>query len=346
MNSAAIRRSLPGTSPALFLFKTTLVLALFLAASPLTLCAEEPVAGEVPAFALIDASGKLTQKRDLMGKVWLANFIFTRCEGPCPRLTDAFSALQKKIPKDAMLVSFSVDPEFDAPPVLDYYAKEHGAEPGRWLFLTGSAKSMTHLMLTGFRLAFDAGDPEDPGETLIHSTKLVAVDSQGRIRRYFDGEDPEDVRKIPLFLKRLTLERDAPWAIRLPAVNAALNLISAAFLLLGFRFIRAKNVTAHRLCMGGAFIASVLFLISYLIYHAAAGSVGYTGEGWMRKLYFTILISHSVLAAVIVPLVISTFAFALREKIDRHRKLARWTLPLWLYVSITGVVIYGMLYGF
>ncbi len=300
---------------------------------------------DLPTFALIDAGGKLTQKKDLLGKVWLANFIFTRCEGPCPMLTGRFKTLQNRIPKEAMLVSFSVDPEFDAPPVLDYYAKEQGAEDGRWIFLTGSAANITHLMADGFKLAFDSGDPENPGPTLTHSTKFAAVDAQGRVRRYFDGDDPEDVRKIPLYLKRLALEHKAPWAIPLPAVNAALNLASALLLLSGYRFIRAQKIAAHRWSMTGAFIASILFLISYLAYHQAAGSVGYSGEGWMRKLYFTILISHSILAAVIVPMAVTTIYFAWRGRFESHKKLARWTLPVWLYVSVTGVVIYRMLYG-
>lgn len=101
---------------------------------------------------------------------------------------------------------------------------------------------------------------------------------------------------------------------------------------------------AHRLCMLSAFSASVLFLISYLIYHYQVGSVSFRGRGWIRGVYFTVLISHTSLAVVIVPLALVTLSRALRGSFDRHKRIARWTLPLWLYVSVTGVIVYVMLY--
>ncbi len=322
----------------------SILLYLVFAGTARSAAQDQAALGEVSQFALIDQKGTLVQKKDLLGKVWVANFIFTRCEGPCPVLTSRLAALQDKIPSDALMVSFSVDPEFDSPPVLDYYAKDHGAKSDRWLFLTGSPKGVSQLLANGFRLAFDAGDAENPGTTLIHSTKFVIVDANGKIRRYVDGENPEDVRKIPLAMKQLTLERDAPWAVKLPLVNAGLNFTSAVLLLLGYQLIRARKVTGHRICMGGAFLVSIIFLISYVAYHHAAGSVGYGGEGWIRKVYFAILISHSLLAALIVPLASTTLYFAMKNNFDRHKKIARWTLPIWLYVSVTGVVIYAMLY--
>ncbi len=130
----------------------------------------------------------------------------------------------------------------------------------------------------------------------------------------------------------------------LPAVNATLNGTSAVLLLVGFYLIRRRNMTAHRLCMLAAFGTSTLFLISYLVYHFQVGSVRFGGTGWARTLYFSILSTHTVLAVVIVPLVLITLSRALKERFDRHRRIARWTLPLWLYVSVTGVVIYWMLY--
>lgn len=131
---------------------------------------------------------------------------------------------------------------------------------------------------------------------------------------------------------------------QLPAVNAALNSLSAVFLIAGYRFIKAKRMSAHRACMLSAFVSSTLFLISYLIYHFQVGSVPFKGQGWLRIVYFTVLISHTVLATVIVPLVLITLYRALGARFDRHRRIARWTLPLWLYVSITGVIVYAMLY--
>ena len=131
----------------------------------------------------------------------------------------------------------------------------------------------------------------------------------------------------------------------LPTLNAVLNSISGALLVAGYVFVRSGNVRAHRACMLAAFGVSTLFLVSYLIYHAEVGSVRYTGQGWARPVYFTILITHIILAAAIVPMVIMTLSRGLRGQIERHRKIARWTFPLWLYVSVTGVIVYAMLYG-
>ncbi|GBC98279.1 hypothetical protein HRbin17_00781 [bacterium HR17] len=130
----------------------------------------------------------------------------------------------------------------------------------------------------------------------------------------------------------------------LPTVNAVLNATSAALLAVGYAFIRKGNIAAHRACMLGAVVASALFFASYTVYHAHAGTTKFAGTGWVRLVYFTVLISHTVLAAVIVPMVLVTLLRALRSDFQRHRALARWTLPLWLYVSVTGVLIYLMLY--
>ena len=132
---------------------------------------------------------------------------------------------------------------------------------------------------------------------------------------------------------------------QLPTLNAALNSLSAVLLFAGYLFIRAKNREAHRRCMLAAFACSMLFLVSYLLYHFQVGSVGFKGQGWIRPVYFTILITHTVLATAVVPLALITLVRALREKFDAHRRIARWTLPILLYVSVTGVVVYLMLYG-
>ncbi|MCZ6625179.1 MAG: DUF420 domain-containing protein [Deltaproteobacteria bacterium] len=132
----------------------------------------------------------------------------------------------------------------------------------------------------------------------------------------------------------------------LPTVNAALNSASALLLVAGYLFIRNKKVLAHKLCMLSAFTTSTLFLISYLSYHYQVGSVPFKGQGWIRTVYFTVLISHTILAVTIVPLVLVTLTRALKGSFDRHKRIARWTLPIWLYVSVTGVIVYWMLYGF
>lgn len=130
----------------------------------------------------------------------------------------------------------------------------------------------------------------------------------------------------------------------LPALNATLNAISFVFLVTGYVFIRKGQWRKHRACMVGALVTSGLFLASYVIYHLQVGSVPFRKTGWIRTVYFAVLIPHVILAAAIVPLVLITVSRALSRRFDRHRRIARWTLPLWLYVSITGVIVYLMLY--
>jgi len=130
----------------------------------------------------------------------------------------------------------------------------------------------------------------------------------------------------------------------LPLLNAALNATCAILLTIGWVLIRRGRWRQHRAFMIAAFCTSVVFLISYLTYHAHAGSKHFTGQGTIRTIYFIILTTHTVLAAVIVPLVLVTLSRGLSRRFDRHRAIARWTLPLWMYVSVTGVVVYFMLY--
>lgn len=130
----------------------------------------------------------------------------------------------------------------------------------------------------------------------------------------------------------------------LPALNAVLNATSAILLSAGYRFIRRRQITAHKRCMLAACVTSALFLMSYLTYHYYVGSMPFRGQGWVRPLYFTILISHTALAATIVPLAIMTLFRAWKADFRKHARLARWTWPIWMYVSVTGVIIYVMLY--
>ncbi len=132
----------------------------------------------------------------------------------------------------------------------------------------------------------------------------------------------------------------------LPTVNATLNGLSAVLLTVGYLFIRRRRVRAHLTCMLLAFGVSTLFLVSYVTYHALAGSRPFGGQGWIRWVYFPLLLSHVVLAAAILPLALTTLYRALRGDFVRHAGIARWTLPLWLYVSVTGVLVYWLLYHF
>jgi uncharacterized membrane protein YozB (DUF420 family) len=130
----------------------------------------------------------------------------------------------------------------------------------------------------------------------------------------------------------------------LPAVNATLNGISAVLLMAGYVLVRQRKLAQHRRVMIAAFSTSVLFLICYVIYHANVGSKRFPGQGPIRSVYFFVLITHIVLAALVPPMAIITLSRGLRGRYDTHRRIARWTLPIWLYVSVTGVIVYVMLY--
>lgn len=131
---------------------------------------------------------------------------------------------------------------------------------------------------------------------------------------------------------------------QLPTLNACLNTISAILLIRGYLLIRRRRIEAHKRTMLAAFAVSTLFLVSYLVYHYNVGSVKFQGQGTIRVVYFTILLTHTILAAVVAPMILVTLWRAWKNQFDRHRKLARYTLPIWLYVSVTGVVVYLMLY--
>jgi len=129
-----------------------------------------------------------------------------------------------------------------------------------------------------------------------------------------------------------------------PGINAALNGASAVLITTARVFIQQKRIRLHRMLMIAAVVSSSLFLISYVYYHLHVRSVHFPGQGWVRTLYFAILFSHTVLAVTVVPLVLASLSLGLRERFDRHRRISRWTFPVWLYVSVTGVVVYVMLY--
>jgi putative membrane protein len=130
----------------------------------------------------------------------------------------------------------------------------------------------------------------------------------------------------------------------LPKLNASLNAAATVFLVLGFIFIRSGKIRYHRVCMIVAFLCSTVFLCCYVYFHLHAGVIRFGGQGWIRAVYLAILIPHTILAIVIVPLILITLSRALRERFASHRAIARWTLPLWLFVSVTGVIVYWLLY--
>jgi protein SCO1/2/putative membrane protein len=344
-----------------------------------------PVYGQLPEFEFVERSAAAFGSRDLRGKTWIADFVFTRCTGPCPVMTSKMRELQNALPPsvDIKLVSISVDPEHDSPEVLTRYASAYGAQPGRWFFLTGKPEPIYDLARQSFKMTVqrsEQADAEDDGGAIIHSTHFILVDGVGQIRGYYDSEVPESLGQLRADAVRLAtapgdganapadklsrlddantpaLPAPSPGA-SLPTLNAALNATSTSLLLAGFWAVRTGRLVAHRYLMLGALTCSAAFLVSYLIYHFGF-HLTRRYEGPWRPFYLTILLTHTVLAAGVLPLVLMTTARALRamrgdprlrdpqlrERFAQHRAIARWTFPIWLYVSLTGVTIYWMLY--
>jgi len=269
---------------------------------------------------------------------------------------------------DVLLLSFSVDPEYDTPAILTAYARKFEASPDHWWFLTGPKQTIYDLVRGRFKLPLMEAGPTDPAterEAITHSDRLALID-RGQIVGLFDSTDAQAVDALIARARRLALPR---WVRLLPTINASLNAACAAFLLAGWALIRSRSrvvsidgkenppkwasarltkdsaVRRHIVCMIAAVSTSIVFLTCYLVYHYQAGSMAFRGGGVLRICYLTILVSHTLLATLgVVPLVIVTLTRALREDFNGHRRIAQVTFPIWLYVSLTGVVIYAMLY--
>jgi len=303
--------------------------------------------GEVAPFSLTERNGRTVTRDDLRGKVWVAHFFFRCCTQGCPQTTASMLELQKAFAgnKNVVLVSFTLDPETDTAEELRRFADEHGADPQQWLFLTGDEKTIDSVVTENFKQGFvRTGDP-DPGNKISHPFRLLVVDGDGRICGYIEnGKIPEQVQELEKRVRTLAFRQ----ALRsfLPGFNAALNGTCAILLVAGFLAIRRRQEKLHKACMLSALAVSILFLTSYLFYHGVLGGrpTAFQGEGWIRLVYLTILWSHTVLAAVVAPLALFTAWQGLCDRRPRHVRIARWTLPLWLYVSVTGVVVYWMLY--
>ena len=308
-----------------------------------------PVLGTLPDFSLTDRSGRSVSRADLLGHVSVADFVFTSCSAQCPIVTAQMVKIQgyalARWP-EVRLLSLTVDPERDTPEILAAYAKEYSADPDRWWFLTGTRETLDDLIRNGFKVAGASPIPVDTSpDAVLHSVSLVLLDPQARVRGYYQATDPEEMAKLRGDLGALAKTRNrGSFYAWLPDLNASLNALSFIFLASGLLSIRRKRISAHRACMLSACVTSLAFLVSYLTYHSKVGSVRFPGEGWVRPLYFSILISHTVLAATILPLVLVTLRFAFRENFAAHRRIAHWTFPIWAYVSLTGVIVYVMLY--
>jgi protein SCO1/2/putative membrane protein len=305
----------------------------------------------VGAFGLTERSGRTITNTDLADRVWIASFVFTHCPLSCPRISSVMKGLQGRLAETPVqLVSITVDPERDTPDVLTEYARKFGADANRWWFLTGPKPNVERLIVERFKLGLAAaapGDVQAGAESFTHSDRLALVGRGNRITGYFDTKDPHEIERLVERAKGLTNEAPAvaPWVRTLPGINAALNGGAAVLLVFGWWLIRAGRVRAHATCMISGVAVSGLFLACYLVYHfQIRGGVPFRGTGPIRLVYLTILLSHVLLAMAIVPLVALTLTRALRSQFARHARIAKVTFPIWLYVSITGVVIYLMLY--
>lgn len=309
-------------------------------------------------FEWTDQHGQKVTLDRLKGSPWIACFFFTRCSVSCPQLMQAMLQLQARIRNpDIKLVAFSVQSSHDTVAVLHAYAEKLGADPQRWLFLTGDQESMHRFIQNNF-LASVAFDPQLPPDVQVsHSNRFYIVDGQGSLRYHREvvsSVDPMSNR--PPFtihanelrwvqLHAIDLVFDGGIGISdLPRINALLNGTALLLLLLGGMLIRLKQRGWHAATMISAFMVSSLFLTSYLTYHAFAGDTPFPHQGTVRWMYLSILISHVFLAIVIVPMILVVLYSAYRGAWRRHRRWARWTWPLWVYVSMTGILVYYFLY--
>jgi protein SCO1/2/putative membrane protein len=304
---------------------------------------------DLGTFELTERSGRSIREIDLANRTWIASFIFTRCPSSCPRISAIMKSLEQELASTPIqLVSITVDPEHDTPEVLSKYANTWNASPSRWWFLTGDPERVHELLLNRFKVPATRVDPAEVAaaggpenlEEIRHSSRLALVAPGNTLIGYFDSEDPTDIKNLVAQARQTS----RPWVAVLPHLNAALNASSAVLLLIGWFLILRKKTRAHITAMIAALITSAIFLACYLVYHAQVGSVRFQSTGPTRLLYFTILISHTVLAIVIVPLIILAVIAAIRKRFHTHARLTRVTLPVWLYVSVTGVIVYWMLY--
>ncbi len=318
-------------------------------------------------FQLTDRTMRAVTQDDFRKHIWVVSFIFTRCPLSCPRITTVMKDLSNRLGgSDVMLASISVDPEFDTPPVLAAYAQRFGVPQGRWCFLTGRKQEVHELIQNRFKLGFQESSPSERSagsELITHSDRLALV-QDGHVVGFFESSDPASVAALMAQARRRALPG---WVKKLPTVNASLNGTCAILLVLGWILIRQRGkapqlettspaaargsgalgrrfVRAHAVVMLTSVSVSALFLASYLVYHSQAGSVPYPFGGPSRVVYFTILLSHTALAIAVVPLVAFTLLHAIRRQYTKHLAIAQTTFPIWLYVAITGVVIYLMLY--
>jgi uncharacterized membrane protein YozB (DUF420 family)/cytochrome oxidase Cu insertion factor (SCO1/SenC/PrrC family) len=333
-----------------------LVAIFLLFIAPLLAAAQEkpfkPYAFEVRDFTLQEAAGNDFRPRDLRGKIWVAHFFFPGCTEVCTKTTPNMKRLQDHYrgKLDVRLVSIALNN--DTLDTLQRYAEAQNAEPGQWLFLTGPDEKVHGIVQTSFWVTAVRQKNAKPGSEVSHSDALFLIDHEGNAVGYVEGSAETASETLKTEIDRLRVRRRLESRIPvtgadLPWFNALLNSSCTVLLLLGWIAIRLRYETLHKVLMLLALAVSAVFLASYLFYHFVVMEMEptrFAGTGAARYVYLAILLSHTVLAIVVAPLALTIAAQGLRDARRIHVKLARWTLPMWLYVSVTGVVVYWMLY--
>lgn len=300
---------------------------------------------QIGPFSLTRETGATLSSDDLKSSVWLTAFTFTRCPSSCPRISTTLKGLQDQLAGSTVkIVSISVDPKHDTPDLLKTYGAKFGADPAKWWFLTGNETEIYNLIQKSFLLSVAPSTPEQQklgAEEVAHSDRIALVDKDLKLVRFFDSNSPDELKQLVVEARK----RDQfGWIKVLPKLNATLNATSFVFLMTGWFLIRNGRMRAHAFMMLTCLAISGAFLSSYLTYHYFVGTVRFPGTGQIRSLYLSILLSHTVLAVALVPLIGISITRAIRKDFVRHKSIAQVTFPIWVYISITGVVIYLMLY--
>lgn len=309
-------------------------------------------------FRFIERSGREVGLEDLLGQPWIGVPFFRGCTGPCPSLTsDLHTAFRERLAGSGVrVVSFTLDADEDTPSALRSYAEEYHIESEEWLFLSGPDKGALQEYVRGqlgVPVAESVAAGFEYGQSITHGTRLPVIDPEGRIAGWYEcaranfGDVQSFEASVGALVDRARALRTRP-KTALPLINAVLNGLAFVLLLAGMRAIHAGARERHALLMRSAFVVSATFLACYLYYHlvvqAGYGPTPFHAEGPARIAYLLLLASHVVLAMVNLPMVLRTFWLAHKQDWERHRWWARKTLPLWLYVSITGVFVYVVLY--
>lgn len=299
----------------------------------------------VAPFTLTERNGTSVSLADLRGKVWVAHFFYPTCQQDCTKTVPTMRRLNQIFAgkSDVVLVSFALTG--DDPQLLKQYARDQEAGETQWLFLTEDRSKKQDVLAVVEKCFFQTARRKEqpkPGDEIDHTPSLMLIDREGNMHGYIDGRDHDSLPILAEHIRQLAAERYVQ-----PAVNAGLNSLCTVLLLLGWMAIKGRRETLHKACMLLALATSAAFLASYLWFHFAVldgQPTRFRGEGMVRIVYFAILLSHTILAVAVAPLAMYVAYQGLRDHRPRHVRVARWTLPIWLYVSVTGVVVYVLLY--